>query len=207
MVYEMLVVAKSSCNEKSLQDIAKSIQEVIGDYKGKVLIEDEWGLMNFAQTSTKGEKQGHFFYFLFEAEGEANKELTRRFNINENVLKNMIVKAGDERTKDSLVKNYKTPFSKQYHGSITDAEDSETGRQGVRRKFTKRKSCWFIAKGIKADWKDPFTYNWLVNEFGKISPARVTGVSRKHQRFAMLAIKRARQMGVLAYLSNSVAGR
>ena len=207
MIYEMSVVAKSSCNEKSLQEIAKSVHEVIRDYKGTILIEDEWGSMNFAQSTTKGERQGHFFYFLFEAVGMANGELTRRFNINENVLKNMIIKVGDGRTKDKLIKNYKTPFSKQHNGSVTDEEASDIGKQGGHRKFAKRKSCWFTTKKIKADWKDPLTFNWLVNEFGKISPARVTGISRKHQRFAMSAIKQARQMGIMAYLSNGIAGR
>ncbi|MCY4524169.1 MAG: 30S ribosomal protein S18 [Halobacteriovoraceae bacterium] len=205
MIYEMSVITRSSCNEKSLQSITKSIHEVIKEHGGNILIEDEWGAMNFAQSTSKGERQGIYLYFMFEGDGTANKELTRRFNLDENVVKSMIVKLGDERIKANMVKNYKTPFSKNYNGSLVDEETEQTGKQGVKRKFIKKKNCWFTAKGIRADWKDPKTFNWLVNEFGKISPARVTGISRKHQRFSILAIKRARQMGIMAYLSNGIA--
>ncbi|OFZ28009.1 MAG: 30S ribosomal protein S18 [Bdellovibrionales bacterium RIFOXYB1_FULL_37_110] len=73
-----------------------------------------------------------------------------------------------------------------------------------RRRFARRRNCWFIARGIKADWKDPKTYMWLINEFGKISPARVSGVSTKHQRFVNSAIKRARQLNIVSHLSDAV---
>ena len=74
-----------------------------------------------------------------------------------------------------------------------------------RKKFARKKTCWFAAKSIKADWKDPKTYGWLVNEFGKISPARVTSISRKHQRFANNAVKRARNIGLISQLSDQTA--
>jgi ribosomal protein S18 len=71
--------------------------------------------------------------------------------------------------------------------------------------FSKRKSCYFSAKKTQPDWKDPSTYSWLVNEFGKISPARVTGLRPKYQRMATSAIKRGRCMGLISYMSNNVA--
>ncbi len=74
-----------------------------------------------------------------------------------------------------------------------------------RRMFAKKKSDWFIAKKTTPDWKDPQTYSWLVNEFGKISPARVTGLTPKNHRKAVAAIKRGRQMGLISYLSNQTA--
>lgn len=74
-----------------------------------------------------------------------------------------------------------------------------------RKMFAKKKSDWFIAKKTTPDWKDPSTYSWLVNEFGKISPARVTGLTPKNHRLAVAAIKRGRAMGLISYLSNHVA--
>ncbi len=66
-------------------------------------------------------------------------------------------------------------------------------------------TCWFTTNKITADWKDPKTYAWLVNEFGKISPARVSGVSRKHHRWAESAIKRARNIGLISHLAGNTA--
>lgn len=88
-----------------------------------------------------------------------------------------------------------------------DAPDLDMGYdEGRDRKmFAKRKSDWFIAKKIKPDWKDPSTYSWLVSEFGKIQPARMTGLTPKNHRLAVAAIKRGRQMGLISYLSNYVA--
>jgi len=71
-----------------------------------------------------------------------------------------------------------------------------------RRMFARKKACWFCAKNDLPDWKDPFSYAWLVNEFGKISPARVTGVCSKHQRKATTAIKRGRDIGFISAISN-----
>ena len=75
----------------------------------------------------------------------------------------------------------------------------------ANKMFSKRKSCWFSEKKTTPDWKDPSSYAWLVNEFGKISPARVTGLRPKYQRMATSAIKRGRCMGLISYMSNHVA--
>ena len=106
------------------------------------------------------------------------------------------------------MENYKCPFSTgKYKGSVTDSlkDDAEETVEKDRRKFARKKSCWFTAKKVKADWKDPGTYAWLINEFGKITPARVSGISRKHQRFADYAIKRARQVGLASSLTGRIA--
>lgn len=74
-----------------------------------------------------------------------------------------------------------------------------------RKMFSRKKTCWFCAKTAAPVWKDPSSYAWLVNEFGKISPGRVSGICAKHQRAATTAIKRGRNLGLIGYLSNQVA--
>jgi small subunit ribosomal protein S6 len=80
------------------------------------------------------------------------------------------------------------------------------GYEGDKDKklFMRKKTCWFTAQNIEPNWKDPETYLWLINEFGKISPARVTGVSTKYQKMATKAIKRARNVGLISHLHRSV---
>jgi len=203
MIYELAVVLKDGSGDAGADSVTKTLNEVAAQQGGEVLVEDNWGVLTLAQPSSDGEKRGNFLYFMYKADNEANKELNRRFNINEFVMKYIVVKLGEDLESESLVKGYKTPYSNTHKGSTTDGIGEESGMdmEKDRKNFAKRKNCWFTAKNIKADWKDPKTFSWLVNEFGKISPARVSGISRKHQRFATSAIKRARNLGISSSLS------
>lgn len=214
MIYELSVVTKPELGAEAHQQIAEIVKDALKGFEGELLISDDWGRLQLAQPYASGAKHGHFHYFMFKANTQANTELVRRFGINEGVLRSLIFNIGEDAEKENLVKNFKSPLSKQYRGSVLDNNKNEDDEEGGfedmeddRRKFAKRKSCWFTAKKIKADWKDPQTWNWLVSEFGKISPARVSGISKKHQRFANSAIKHARQLGISSYLSNRTADR
>jgi ribosomal protein S18/ribosomal protein S6 len=213
MIYELSVVTKSELGSEGHAQILDIVKDTLKGFQGELLIADDWGKLHLAQPFANGAKIGHFHYFMFKSNTQANKELTRRFGINEGVIRSVVFNLGEDKEQESLVKNFKCPFSKTHRGSVLDNkkdEDDEMGFEELeddRRKFAKRKSCWFTAKKIKADWKDPQTWNWLVSEFGKISPARVSGISTKHQRFANSAIKQARQLGISSYLSNHVADR
>ena len=204
MIYELCVVAKDSVTDENLNSLKDLCKEVMKEYKTELLIEDDWGKRQFAQASKNGCKQGHYLYFMYKGEASAlNQELYRRLRINDYVHKFLNVNMGRDRDLDAILKNYKTPFSRKYNGSVTD-ESEGMDIEKDRRRFARRRNCWFIARSIKADWKDPKTYMWLINEFGKISPARVSGVSTKHQRFVNSAIKRARQLNIVSHLSDAV---
>jgi len=66
----------------------------------------------------------------------------------------------------------------------------------------KRKKCPFTAAGIKViDYKDIETLSQFITERGKILPRRITGVSHLHQRLLNQAIKRARHMALLPFVT------
>ncbi|WP_243298991.1 30S ribosomal protein S18 [Bacillus litorisediminis] len=74
------------------------------------------------------------------------------------------------------------------------------GRKGGRAK--RRKVCYFTANNIThIDYKDVDLLKKFISERGKILPRRVTGTSAKYQRKLTVAIKRARQMALLPYVS------
>lgn len=203
MIYELALVAKSDLTDQESESLKKIVHDVVNEREGEILVEDAWGRVNFAQPTSEGLNSGVFFYFIFSGNNTADKELRRRFGINDKVIKSLILKLGDNDQKDTIVKSYKCPFSSKYKGSALDSiKDQENDNP---KKFARRKSCWFKANEIKADWKDPQTFSWLMNEFGKISPARISGISRKHQRFATTAIKQARQIGIASFTSNKLA--
>ena len=67
----------------------------------------------------------------------------------------------------------------------------------------KKKYCRFRKNRIKyIDYKDPEFLKKFVNEQGKILPRRVTGTSLKYQRKVSTAIKRARYISLLPYVTD-----
>ncbi len=212
MIYELSVVTKPELGAESHAQMTDLVKDALKGFEGELLLADDWGRLELAQPYANGAKHGHFHYFIFKSNTQVNTEILRRLGINEGVLRSLVFNLGEDDKQDSIVKNFKSPFSKAHRGSVLDnkKDDEEEMFEDMeedRRKFAKRKSCWFTAKKIKADWKDPQTYSWLVSEFGKISPARVSGISKKHQRFSNAAIKHARQLGIASYLSNRIADR
>ncbi len=208
MIYECAILAKQDADEKEVEKLLSIVSEVAKENKGEIIIQDDWGVKLLAQETKKGVDRGRYLYFLIKADSENNKELTRRLNINENVIKFMILTKGADETAADIAKNYKTPFSKKYRGSVIDREKEEDEGievEGERRRFSKAKGCWYISRKLRADWKDPNTYLFLVNEFGKIGGARMAGVSTKHQRWATQAIKQARNISLLDHMSNRTA--
>ena len=67
----------------------------------------------------------------------------------------------------------------------------------------KKKYCRFKKAGIKyVDYKDPVFLKKFLNEQGKILPRRITGTSLKFQRKVAQAIKRARSLALLPYVTD-----
>ncbi len=67
----------------------------------------------------------------------------------------------------------------------------------------KKKYCRFLKNKIKyVDYKDPIFLKKFLNEQGKILPRRITGTSLKFQRKVAQAVKRARHLALLPYVTD-----
>jgi len=206
MIYEAAFVVRPDASEEAVASIKSSLAEVFKNFGAEALVNDSWGVKTFAQQTESGLKKGAYHYVMYKSsQGAVNSEIDRRFGINEFVVRHLIVKLGDDKDQAEIVKNYKNPNHSQASAEVDDDGGFEGGEDKDKKMHSKRKSCWFSAKKTSPDWKDPKTYSWLVNEFGKISPARVTGLTPKFQRRANDAIKRGRNMLLISYQSNEVA--
>ena len=73
----------------------------------------------------------------------------------------------------------------------------------MRVEVKKKKYCRFLKNRIKyVDYKDPEFLKKFLNEQGKILPRRITGTSLKFQRKVAQAVKRARHIAVLPYVTD-----
>ncbi len=66
-----------------------------------------------------------------------------------------------------------------------------------------KKYCRFKKMGIKyIDYKDAEFLKKFLNDQGKMLPRRITGNSLKYQRKVSQAIKKARQLALLPYVTD-----
>ena len=196
MIYESAFVLRQDATEEAIKKTTDLVNETIKSFDGEVIISDNWGVKQFAQPTESGQTRGNYFYVMYKANNTCNTELERRFRISEDLLKFIFINLGADKDKDAIVAAHKNP---------TVSTEAQGDIEKEKKMFAKRKSCYFSAKKTAPDWKDPSSYSWLVNEFGKISPARVTGLRPKYQRAATTAIKRGRCMGLISYMSGRVA--
>ena len=81
-----------------------------------------------------------------------------------------------------------------------DRGDAPMRRRGGRRR---KKVCVFCGKeNNEIDYKDVTRLKKFTSERAKILPRRVTGTCAKHQRELTTAIKRARQIALLPYVTD-----
>ena len=67
----------------------------------------------------------------------------------------------------------------------------------------KKKYCRFKKAGIKyVDYKDAEFLKKFLNEQGKILPRRLTGTSQKFQKKVATAVKRARHLAILPFVTD-----
>ncbi len=71
-----------------------------------------------------------------------------------------------------------------------------------RRRFTRRKGCRFCGdKSLVIDYKETRNLRYFISERGKIVPRRISGNCADHQRKVCEAIKRARNIALLPFVT------
>jgi small subunit ribosomal protein S18 len=89
-------------------------------------------------------------------------------------------------------------------------KDRQPGRKrpGQSSGPIRRKSCFFCKdKGDELDYKNVNQLRRYISERGKIRSRRISGACRRHQRQVAVAVKRAREMALLPYVSEGREGR
>lgn len=82
-------------------------------------------------------------------------------------------------------------------------ERTERPAQRPNNRMRRKKVCAFCADGVdEIDYKDTVRLKKFVSERAKILPRRISGTCAKHQRQLTVAIKRARHMSLLPYISD-----
>ena len=82
------------------------------------------------------------------------------------------------------------------------SEDRGDRVRRPRGRKPRRKVCQFCVEKVQhIDYKDDMRLRRFTSERGKILPRRMTGTCAKHQRQLSTAIKRARTIALMPYVS------
>lgn len=82
-------------------------------------------------------------------------------------------------------------------------DNKELQQKPFRANKKRKKVCNFCAEKTEAiDYKDVLKLRKYVSERSKILPRRITGTCAKHQRELTIAIKRARHIALMPYISD-----
>jgi len=85
-------------------------------------------------------------------------------------------------------------------GAKREGGDKAGGRRGF---FRRRRVCKFCVEKIDyINYKDVKMLAPFIPERGKIQPRRISGVCATHQRALQTAIKRARQIALVPYVTD-----
>ena len=88
-------------------------------------------------------------------------------------------------------------------GKAGDKKAGEKGQGQRRTLFRRRKVCKFCADKIDdINYKDVKLIGPFVPERGEILPRRISGTCAMHQRKLQTAIKRARQIALIPYVTD-----
>lgn len=84
-----------------------------------------------------------------------------------------------------------------------DSKDDRGEGKGGRRSFNRKKVCRFCADNeYIMDYKDGRMMQSFMMEFGKMVPRRISGTCAFHQRKLTTAVKRARQLALVGFVSS-----
>ena len=97
----------------------------------------------------------------------------------------------------------KIPMEENKDDSYQKSQSYDKSDKRPRFKaFFKKKVCKFCIKKAEMNYLKPETLKKFTTERGKILPRRITGTCAKHQRQLVRAIKRARVLALLPFVSN-----
>jgi len=81
----------------------------------------------------------------------------------------------------------------------------DRSQRGAAGQVRKKRTCSFCDnKEDFIDYKAEKKLQRFISEQGRIIPKRITGTCAKHQRMLVVAIKRARHLALLPFVSDAV---
>lgn len=95
--YELIYILDAALEESTRKELIEKFSHVITDNGGEIEKTDEWGKRRLAYTIDY-KNDGYYVLVNFKAESEVPREVERNLEINENVIRYLVVKVLTKRS-------------------------------------------------------------------------------------------------------------
>lgn len=89
--YELMFVVKPTLEEEATLKVLESMKNLLKEQKATLISEKNMGRRELAY-EVKGFKNGNYFLLVVESEPDAVKEFDRIANINEDIIRHIVVR-------------------------------------------------------------------------------------------------------------------
>jgi small subunit ribosomal protein S6 len=101
-LYEATFIVRQDLSAPDVEAVANEFKEIVTTAGGKIVKEETWGLRGLAYKINKS-KRGHYIHLRLDTPKEAINEITRKAGLNENVVRNLIIKVEEHDKADSKI--------------------------------------------------------------------------------------------------------
>lgn len=124
-LYEIMFILNPDLGQQQTDKEIEEVKELISSNEGKITFEDIWGMKDFAYRIGK-QDHGYYVVLNFEIGADRLSEMNHQLNLNQHVLRHLIVKAP---------KNYKNITFEE----LRKEQELETSETEAKRKAAKDK--------------------------------------------------------------------
>src|SRR6187551_678284 len=189
--YELMVIFTPVLSDEEFKAAQKKYASLVTSVKGEVIHENAWGLKSLAYPIQK-KTTGLYWVLEFTAPSDFNEKMKIQLLRDESVLRHLVTKLDKYAVEYNAKKKSGVPTGKEIKYLTAIKSDK------IVKKF-----CRFKKYGIRyIDYKDVEFLKKFLNEQGKLLPRRLSGNSLKYQRKVSDAVKKARQMALLPYVTD-----
>lgn len=137
--YELMLILSPNLSQAETEDELVSIQKLISELGGEVFSEDIWGIRELAFSIKNCDKGYYAVYYINFEENEKVKELERSLNLQNTVLRSLILKISKHhiiKTNDEYVKEAEIEEAEEK--KLKEEKEKENNRGGQRDKKVSR---------------------------------------------------------------------
>ena len=192
--YETVFIVTPVLSDAQVQEVADKVQGVITENGGQIVNKESWGLRKLAYPIQK-KTTGFYFLVEFTGEGSLIGTLETQYRRDERIIRFLTFKQD----------KFAVEYSEKRRAKLSNKQEESEIRylNPVSVDVKKKKYCRFKKLGIKyVDYKDGEFLKKFLNEQGKILPRRLTGTSQKFQKKVAQAVKRARHLAILPFVTD-----
>lgn len=199
--YETVFILTPVLSDVQMKEAVEKFKGILQAEGAEIINEENWGLKKLAYPIQK-KSTGFYQLIEFNAEPTVIDKLELNFRRDERVIRFLTFRM-DKYAAEYAAKRRSVKSNKKGGLIMAQQVQSEIRYLTPPSVDVKEKILPFQKSGIKyIDYKDPEFLKKFLNEQGKILPRRITGTSLKFQRRIAQAVKRARHLALLPFVTD-----